>query len=290
MGRAANATGALSPQLEAGWAEGGTGNHPVPRQPSNWETMQLIVSQNLGTVHECAALASKLLTQGTEAFVIVDESSRHSVSVTQVDTRHLNVHVMAADIGREWEASRRLATPILGKMFAHVRQYALTVVYAVPSVQGRALRSMLMSAETPEADAMRSWCVQASGRQSARAEMFGERAGRLLRRLPPSQYSGKSAKDFRIEDPEEINAFLKDHLELMGELRAIADAIRTYFENCIPRLSLVRDPDSRNASQLVIRIPTDGLSDAASRLQQFDEEWWIDRPISGTSLIVVDLD
>lgn len=130
-----------------------------------------------------------------------------------------------------------------------------------------------------------------AGRQSNASSALGQQTSVSLWSLASQHRASDLSHDFLVTDPGGIDAFLREHSLSPGELRVIARELGKRFGRRELRLTLLRDPETPDACQLGILIPPgESISDAWNLLQQFDEEWWIDHPLSGTGLIVIDVD
>jgi hypothetical protein len=113
----------------------------------------------------------------------------------------------------------------------------------------------------------------------------------LLRITPQHALAPDLSRYFLVDDPSGIDIFLRDHALSPEDLRVIACEVERRFGRRELRLTLLRDPDDLDACQLGILIAAgESASDGWNLLQQFDEEWWLDHPLSGTGLIVIDVD
>lgn len=129
-------------------------------------------------------------------------------------------------------------------------------------------------------------------RQSAATSALGQQTNlTLLRITPQRELTSDLSRYFRVDDPGEIDTFLSEHALFPGDLRVIACEVERRFGRRQLRLTLLRDPDDLDACQLGILIDAgESVSDAWILLRQFDEEWWLDHPLSGTGLVVIDVD
>lgn len=130
-----------------------------------------------------------------------------------------------------------------------------------------------------------------AGRQSHASSALGQQANVSLWSLASRNRASDLSRYFLVTDPSGIDTFLREHSLSPGELRVIAREVEKRFGRRELRLTLLRDPETPDACQLGILIPPgESISDAWNLLQRFDEEWWIDHPLSGTGLIVIDVD
>lgn len=128
-------------------------------------------------------------------------------------------------------------------------------------------------------------------RQSDATSALGQQTNVSLWRVTPQhERASDLSRHFLVEDPSGIDTFLREHALSPGDLRVIAREVERRFGRRDLRLTLLREPDNLDACQLGILISSgESVSDAWNLLQQFDEEWWIEHPLSGTGLIVVDV-
>lgn len=100
------------------------------------------------------------------------------------------------------------------------------------------------------------------------------------------------AREYEVENPSEIAAFLSRNKSLIDLLEEIPAQIRKFFgekQKLILRFFL--DPGDASAHCLHVRVPTDlETLKARGLLDQFDEEWWNENEIIGDFKIFVNLD
>lgn len=96
---------------------------------------------------------------------------------------------------------------------------------------------------------------------------------------------------FAIDDPRGVNEFLEKNGERLEGLDSLAKELKQRFGPCEIRMTVLREPEHPEACQLGILISTDLPSnDAWDLLQTFDEEQWIEHPLSDTGLIIIDVE
>ena len=75
-----------------------------------------------------------------------------------------------------------------------------------------------------------------------------------------------------------VGNFLQVHQELGLLLNEAYQELRKYFSSEDLKLELVTDPEIAGDQQLFVYISTSmQVTDALKRLDEFDEQWWLDR-------------
>ena len=83
---------------------------------------------------------------------------------------------------------------------------------------------------------------------------------------------------YRINDRDRIESFLRENVFLLDLLGQIYTKTEKYI--CFSKifLEVVADPESENDKQLVVSVlPDMDPVEADKRLDQFDDEWWLDQ-------------
>lgn len=100
------------------------------------------------------------------------------------------------------------------------------------------------------------------------------------------------AREYEIENPSEIAAFLSRNKSLIDLLEEIPVRVREFFgekQKLIMRFFL--DPEDASAHCLHVRVPTRlETKTARELLERFDEEWWNENEVIGDFKIFVNLD
>ncbi|HED03519.1 MAG TPA: hypothetical protein ENI60_01985 [Candidatus Fraserbacteria bacterium] len=87
------------------------------------------------------------------------------------------------------------------------------------------------------------------------------------------------ATSYQIENPPEVEAFLKDYSFLIPLLREAAPQVRLIFGTDVRlTLQVVHDPEVAGESELTIYICTNlPVDEAMDKLSRLDEEWFLDQ-------------
>lgn len=96
---------------------------------------------------------------------------------------------------------------------------------------------------------------------------------------------------FRIRGREAVLHFVEAHPELNTLLLEAASALDRYFgPGQRATLEIILDPETENAPELVAHVKTSlSVPEALDRLDQFDQEWFLDRVRSVKGLFNVNL-
>ena len=88
------------------------------------------------------------------------------------------------------------------------------------------------------------------------------------------------AAHYTLRDPDAIADFVRAHPEVVGPLLEAVEVLPRYFGPGAPLvLSVERDREARDHTELVVAIGTELEADAAlACLARFDERWWRDAP------------
>lgn len=82
---------------------------------------------------------------------------------------------------------------------------------------------------------------------------------------------------YLFREPAKVTEFLESYPFLISLLLEAYDTIRNYFPDAQVFLEVIADQEAVNYKELVIFIATDLKPDEAlDRLDQFDENWWLD--------------
>lgn len=97
---------------------------------------------------------------------------------------------------------------------------------------------------------------------------------------------------YSLRDESTVETFLQEHTYLIGLLLEAYWYIEAYFGS-FPRvfLEVVIDPEATDDCQLVAYISTTLPPDEAlDKLQQLDEDWWLDAMDSSKGKLCIDLE
>lgn len=94
----------------------------------------------------------------------------------------------------------------------------------------------------------------------------------------PSDKFGIVSKFYTIENILDVNRFLQNHANLIDVILEAYPQIRKYFPIEKLRLKLFFDPESPQWEKLVLSIfaNPESVDEALNKLEEFDENWWID--------------
>jgi hypothetical protein len=82
---------------------------------------------------------------------------------------------------------------------------------------------------------------------------------------------------YSLRKPMQVRRFLGEHAFLVPLLVETHDIVTRYFAPLSLALEVVADPDSTDDQQLVLFVVLQGTpAEAFAKLQQFDDEWWLD--------------
>ena len=89
----------------------------------------------------------------------------------------------------------------------------------------------------------------------------------------------KLAASYQIENPPEVEAFLKEYSFLIPLLREVAPQARLIFGTDVRlTLQVVHDPEVAGESELTVYIHTNlPVDEAMDKLSKLDEEWFLDQ-------------
>ncbi|HLG12916.1 MAG TPA: hypothetical protein VJH03_00110 [Blastocatellia bacterium] len=80
-----------------------------------------------------------------------------------------------------------------------------------------------------------------------------------------------------LREPPEVRRFLSSHSFLIPLVFQAHDRIGSYFAPLQFTLQVIAEPESVNDQQLVLFMAVDlSPAEALARLQQFDNDWWLD--------------
>ncbi len=89
----------------------------------------------------------------------------------------------------------------------------------------------------------------------------------------------KTINDFYIvENTVDVNRFLQNNSNLIDVILEAHLQIRKYFPTEKLRLKLFTDPESSQWEKLVLSVfaNPESVDEALNKLEEFDENWWID--------------
>lgn len=82
---------------------------------------------------------------------------------------------------------------------------------------------------------------------------------------------------YSLRKPLQVRRFLGEHAFLVPLLVAAYDITTRYFAPLSLALEVIADPETIDDQQLVLFIAVQlKPAEAFTRLQRFDEEWWLD--------------
>jgi hypothetical protein len=84
---------------------------------------------------------------------------------------------------------------------------------------------------------------------------------------------------YAAHDENAIVQFVVEHEAVAQLLGPLSNALTNYFPGAQLRLELSLDPESKSKQATLAVVVETGLpsADTFSRLERFDEDWWIDR-------------
>jgi hypothetical protein len=82
---------------------------------------------------------------------------------------------------------------------------------------------------------------------------------------------------YSFRQPIKVKRFLGEHAFLIPLLDAAYDITTRYFAPLSLAIEVIADPDSTDDQQLVLFVLVESTpAEAFAKLQQFDNEWWLD--------------
>ena len=82
---------------------------------------------------------------------------------------------------------------------------------------------------------------------------------------------------YSFREPLQVRRFLSGHAFLVPLLDAAYDITTRYFAPLSLALEVIAEPDSTDDQQLVLFVVLQvAPAEAFAKLQQFDNEWWLD--------------
>jgi hypothetical protein len=100
------------------------------------------------------------------------------------------------------------------------------------------------------------------------------------------------AKDYIIKKPKDVGEFVSENLYLLDLLEEIPLKLKKFFgENQELSLEFFLDPEDVNWHRLQVKIQTElSVNEAMAKLNNFDEEWWIDNEERSNSKVTIRLE
>ncbi|MBD2388103.1 hypothetical protein [Cylindrospermum sp. FACHB-282] len=110
--------------------------------------------------------------------------------------------------------------------------------------------------------------------------------------IRPSDILRKISQIYTIEDTFVVGRFLHKHSTLIDVLLEAHPQIRKYFPLEKLRLKLYVDPESPQWEKLVLSIcaTPESVDEALNKLDEFDQEWWIDASLGVAVNLCINLD
>lgn len=96
---------------------------------------------------------------------------------------------------------------------------------------------------------------------------------------------------YDFEDPSLVEEFLKEHPSLVAALHGLAVVLRYHFPSSgKSRVRVIQEPTCLESKSLSVSVPLDmGPIQARTRMEQVDNEWWMQLPPEVASLIVCEV-
>jgi hypothetical protein len=97
---------------------------------------------------------------------------------------------------------------------------------------------------------------------------------------------------YRVDEPQNVRAFVADHPGLPLLLLEIRQAARRYFGDDPMALELFTDPEGDDAKPELVAVVTTrrGWQEALQRLREFDEGWWLMRRKTAAAPVFLSID
>jgi len=97
---------------------------------------------------------------------------------------------------------------------------------------------------------------------------------------------------YSLRKRSEVMKYLANNFFLFPFLQDVYEQIRSYFgKSGQPILEVVTDPEAIEDQELVIFIHTTLSADEAiERLEQFDEQWWLNAPVNIRKKLCIDVE
>lgn len=96
---------------------------------------------------------------------------------------------------------------------------------------------------------------------------------------------------YNLKTAKEVYDFIGNNLHLLPLMIEAHHQIRNVFPSEILFLEVVTDPDEIGEKHLVIYICTDlSPRDAIDKLDQLDENWWLDASIASDSKLLIQVE
>ncbi|MCC6328805.1 MAG: hypothetical protein IT174_09845 [Acidobacteria bacterium] len=86
------------------------------------------------------------------------------------------------------------------------------------------------------------------------------------------------AREYEVRDPRQVGKCLRDNLFLFELLTMIPKQISKYFgKNAKLALELLSEPDFPSSQEIFVLVLTaDDAETARSKMDRFDNEWWLE--------------
>ena len=91
------------------------------------------------------------------------------------------------------------------------------------------------------------------------------------------EYKSQNERLFDIRDKKNVESYLKENPSLVGTLLEVKEKIKKYFPEEALALDVTVDPHGHSETkQLIVYVVTDRSAiDAHNRLEEFDNNWWL---------------
>ncbi len=86
-------------------------------------------------------------------------------------------------------------------------------------------------------------------------------------------------------EPSSVSSFLQAHQELISLLNEAYKELRKYFSSEDLKLELVTDPEIAEDRLFVYIFTSLSVTDALRKLDEFDEQWWLEQLDRANSLL-----
>ena len=86
------------------------------------------------------------------------------------------------------------------------------------------------------------------------------------------------AREYEIRNPSEVAKFLRENLFLFDLLKEIPQRLKKFFgENAELAVELFSEPEMPSSKEIfVLVITNDEAEKARSKMDKFDEKWWLE--------------
>jgi hypothetical protein len=107
--------------------------------------------------------------------------------------------------------------------------------------------------------------------------------------LPPPWLNGHAHR-MTLRQPEAVKAFLEENHFLIPVIEEASVKLVEYFGAETPLVLEIRSQAEDEGSELFLYVKTDlPVPEALTRLDRFDEEWWLDEMGRSRNLMVIKL-